>query len=85
MTTLTKFVDGVELPCTAEDIAHLEQISRDFIAFKAEEAKTQYQRDRAGEYPPITDYIDGVVKGDHAQIAAYVAACKAVKDKYPKP
>jgi hypothetical protein len=46
---------------------------------------TQYQRDRAREYPPITDYIDGVVKGDQAQIDAYIAACQAVKAKYPKP
>jgi len=46
---------------------------------------TQYARQRAGEYPPITDYIDGVVKGDQSQIDAYIAACQAVKAKYPKP
>jgi hypothetical protein len=45
---------------------------------------TLYQRKRAQEYPPIADYIDGVVKGDQAQIDAYVAACLAVKAKYPK-
>jgi hypothetical protein len=45
----------------------------------------EYQRLRAPEYPPITDYIDGVVKGDKAQVDDYVAACKAVKAKYPKP
>jgi len=45
----------------------------------------EYQRLRAPEYPPITDYIDGVVKGDKAQVDAYFAACKAVKAKYPKP
>ena len=39
---------------------------------------------RRNEYPPITDYIDGVVKGDQAQIDAYIAACQAVKAKYPK-
>jgi hypothetical protein len=39
---------------------------------------------RKSEYPPITDYIDGVVKGDQAQIDAYIAACQAVKAKYPK-
>jgi hypothetical protein len=39
---------------------------------------------RAAEYPPIEDYIDGVVKGDQAQIDAYIAACQAVKAKYPK-
>lgn len=46
---------------------------------------TRYQWQRANEYPPITDYLDGVVKGDQAQIDAYIAACQAVKDKYPKP
>jgi hypothetical protein len=45
----------------------------------------RYQRLRAPEYPPITDYIDGVVKGDQEQIDAYVTACLAVKEKYPKP
>lgn len=43
-----------------------------------------YKQTRAREYPPITDYIDGVVKGDKAQIDAYIAACQAVKTKYPK-
>lgn len=47
--------------------------------------RTEYQRRRAAEYPPITDYIDGVVKGDQAQIDAYIDACLAVKAKYPKP
>ena len=44
----------------------------------------QYKDDRLKEYPPITDYLDGVVKGDQAQIDAYIAACQAVKAKYPK-
>lgn len=43
-----------------------------------------YAQKRAAEYPPITDYLDGVVKGDQAQIDAYIAACLAVKAKYPK-
>jgi hypothetical protein len=43
-----------------------------------------YKEQRAREYPPITDYLDGVVKGDQAQIDAYIAACQAVKAKYPK-
>lgn len=49
------------------------------------EPKRSYVELRIGEYPPITDYIDGVVKGDQAQIDAYIAACNAVKAKYPKP
>lgn len=44
-----------------------------------------YIAQRAAEYPPITDYLDGVVKGDQAQVQAYIDACLAVKAKYPKP
>jgi len=47
--------------------------------------QSSYDVLRKLEYPPITDYLDGVVKGDKAQIDAYIAACKAVKAKYPKP
>jgi hypothetical protein len=43
-----------------------------------------YIAKRAAEYPPMTDYIDGVVKGDQAQIDKYIADCLAVKAKYPK-
>lgn len=43
-----------------------------------------YRAKRAPEYPPITDYLDGVVKGDQAQIDKYIADCLAVKAKYPK-
>ena len=43
-----------------------------------------YIAKRASEYPNITDYIDGVVKGDQAQIDKYLADCLAVKAKYPK-
>ena len=44
----------------------------------------KYKYDRAAEYPPITDYLDGIVKGDQEQIQAYIDACNAVKAKYPK-
>jgi hypothetical protein len=40
---------------------------------------------RASKYPPMTDYLDGIVKGDQAQIDKYIADCLAVKAKYPKP
>ena len=43
-----------------------------------------YKAKRASEYPPITDYLDGVVKGDQTQIDKYIADCLAVKAKYPK-
>jgi hypothetical protein len=43
-----------------------------------------YAEKRAAEYPPITDYLDGIAKGDQAQIDKYIADCLAVKAKYPK-
>jgi len=43
-----------------------------------------YIAKRQREYPPITDYIDGVVKGDQAQIDKYIADCLAVKARHPK-
>jgi len=43
-----------------------------------------YAQKRAAEYPPMTDYLDGIAKGDQAQIAKYIADCQAVKAKYPK-
>jgi hypothetical protein len=43
-----------------------------------------YIAKRQAEYPNVIDYIDGVVKGDQAQIAKYIADCQAVKAKYPK-
>lgn len=61
------------------------QIDAEISRLQNEHDAKQYQRDRASEYPPITDYIDGVVKGDQAQIDKYIADCLAVKAKYPKP
>ena len=43
-----------------------------------------YIAKRQAEYPPVTDYIDGIVKGDQTQIQTYIDACLAVKAKYPK-
>ena len=59
----------------------LEEVAR----LQEEYDALEYQRLRAPEYPPITDYLDGLVKDDQAQIDAYIAACQAVKAKYPKP
>ena len=44
-----------------------------------------YIAKRQAEYPSFIDYLDGVVKGDQAQINKYIADCQAVKAKYPKP
>jgi hypothetical protein len=44
----------------------------------------QYQRQRANKYPDFKEYLDGIVKGDDAQIQKYINDCLAVKAKYPK-
>jgi hypothetical protein len=50
-----------------------------------EDALKAVQTQRSSEYPPMADYLDGIVKGDTAQVQAYIDACLAVKAKYPKP
>jgi len=53
-------------------------------ALRPKPAELTYAQQRIAEYPPMTDYLDGVVKGDQAQIDKYIADCLAVKAKYPK-
>ena len=43
-----------------------------------------YIAKRASEYPNPAEYLDGIVKGDQAQIDKYIADCLAVKAKYKK-
>jgi hypothetical protein len=60
------------------------EVAYDKSAVQAYVDAHAYIAKRASEYPPITDYIDGVVKGDQAQIDKYIADCLAVKAKYKK-
>lgn len=46
-----------------------------------------YAENRRVAYPPQSDYIDAMYwhsKGDGTKLAAYWAACEAVKAAYPK-
>ena len=58
---------------SAERTAFLQNLLNDYIIFDD------------AEYPPASDYLDGIAKGDQQQIDAYVAACLAVKEKYSFP
>lgn len=60
------------------------QVEIDINAINAWVDPEAYKAKRQAEYPPMTDYLDGVVKGDQTQIAKYIADCQAVKAKYPK-
>lgn len=62
----------------------IEAIEGEVARLKIEADNNAHQYKRAREYPPITDYLDGIVKGDQAQIDKYIADCQAVKAKYPK-
>jgi len=61
-----------------------EQVEAEAVRLQDEYKSTAYQRLRSVEYPPIEDYIDGIVKGDNDQVQAYISVCLAVKAKYPK-
>jgi hypothetical protein len=76
-----------QIVTTFNDIAYDKdgnEVAYDKSAVDAYVDAHAYIAKRASEYPNITDYIDGVVKGDQAQIDKYIADCLAVKAKYPK-
>jgi hypothetical protein len=79
---MNKIVDGVVVPLTQQEI---DDRNADMATFEAEQLATGYISQRQSEYPPIEDYLDGIVKGDTAQVDKYIADCQAVKTKYPKP
>ena len=60
------------------------EVAYDKSAVQAYVDAHSYKSKRKAEYPPITDYIDGVVKGDQVQIDKYIADCLAVKARHPK-
>jgi hypothetical protein len=67
-----------------------EQPTPEFLETKRAEADYKKELEiclqkRRQEYPPIEDYVDGIVKGDQVQIQKYIDDCLAVKAKYPKP
>mgnify|MGYP000580510270 CR=1 FL=1 len=67
------------------DAAIAELPAGDYSADKKEALAEAVRIARKAEYPPIEDYIDGVVKGDDAQVAEYKAKCLEVKKQHPMP
>lgn len=81
-------VDGADLPFTVIGQGEISDVvDGDFppVVVTPWVDPAMYKENRAAEYPPAADYLDGIVKGDQAQVQAYIDACKAVKAKYPKP
>lgn len=62
-------------------------VHNETIRLQEESQKVKYKLDRIREYPPLQDLADALYwqsKGDNSKMEAYVAACEAVKEKYPK-
>ena len=60
------------------------EVAYDKSAVQAYVDAHAYIAKRAAEYPNPAEYLDGVVKGDQAQIDKYIADCLAVKARHPK-
>lgn len=71
------------IPFTAAEEAEWDAMEAAHVAEQAALAKTQYQRDRAAEYPAIGDQLDALFKAGVFP-ADMAATIQAVKDKYPK-
>lgn len=76
---------GIQWLSSDQQIPTEAEITAEVARLQSEYEATEYQRQRAAEYPPMADYLDAVVKGDQAQIDKYISDCLAVKAKYPKP
>ena len=92
MITNAQFVDALyklypNVVRTVGDVAYDadgNEVAYDKSAVQAYVDAHAYIAKRASEYPPVTDWLDGMVKNDQAQIDKYIADCLAVKAKYPK-
>lgn len=63
-----------------DNLNNYDEIARQF-------AITEYQRQRAPEYPPLADFADAYYwaqQGDDTKMNEYLAKIQAIKDKYPK-
>lgn len=81
--TITVLENGVLRDATSEDTPEMAVARSARAAERVAEAQTQYQRDRAAEYPPIGDQLDALFKAGVFP-ADMAATLQAVKDKYPK-
>jgi len=77
--------DANEQVIEIDQVAYNAEVSR----LEAEHAATQYQRDRAAEYPSIEALVvalwEGVVEERMAAVTALEAIRQQVKSRYPKP
>lgn len=82
---MTRFYTTPEgtFPFSAEEEAEWDAKEAAYAKHEADMRKTQYQRNRAAEYPSIGDQLDALFKAGVFP-ADMAATIQAVKDKYPK-
>lgn len=91
-----KIVNGKQVPLTADEIAEREAAAIEHEAMQVELTKTQYQRDRAEQYPSIGDQLDAILKQlNYMQLSgqtnliteldSVISRWLKVKRDYPKP
>jgi hypothetical protein len=86
--SIIRIADGASIPANPANTDYAEYL----LWVKAGNTATAadaipdptYQENRVAEYPPVADYLDGIVKADDLQVQKYIDDCQAVKDKYPK-
>ena len=65
-----------------------EEVEVEIEKLQKESELTDYQRQRAPEYPDLKELADALYwssTGDNTKLDEYYAKCEAVKLKYPKP
>ena len=76
--------DGLEWLDETQTKPTQEEVETEVSRLQIEYNITEYQRQRAPEYPPIGDQLDALF---HAGVfpPEMAAQIQAIKDKYPKP
>lgn len=79
--------EGIQWLDTEQTLPTLEEVLEEVEKIEEELQRTKYQRLRVREYPPLSDLADALywqAQGNGEPMERYVAACEAVKAKYPK-
>ena len=78
---------GLEWLDTVQSKPTIEEVEQELARLQQAWTATEYQRQRAKEYPPLQDLADALywqAQGNLQPMTDYLAACAAVKALYPK-
>lgn len=81
------FVGGTPFPGARWHVASAQWVDTNDAAQQAAELARRVMENRHSSYPPIADFVDAYywqARGDGSKMDAYLAACDAVKQRFPK-